>query len=127
MNIFCFYLQIIKNKDEDAVKSIQWLRGKDYEYRAEIEELRETQEKIKQNQVSWMEGLSRPVTRKALFISLGLMFFQQLSGINAVIFYSAKIFEVSIFQIFYVYNEDFKYCEGALHRGPVYVRSELID
>nr|XP_036216339.1 facilitated trehalose transporter Tret1-2 homolog isoform X1 [Bactrocera oleae] len=84
---------IIKNKDEDAVKSIQWLRGKDYEYRAEIEELRETQEKIKQNQVSWMEGLSRPVTRKALFISLGLMFFQQLSGINAVIFYSAKIFE----------------------------------
>ncbi|XP_004530598.1 facilitated trehalose transporter Tret1-2 homolog isoform X2 [Ceratitis capitata] len=84
---------IIKNKDEDAIKSIQWLRGKDYEYKAEVEELRETQEKIKENQVSWMVGLSRPVTRKALFVSLGLMFFQQLCGINAVIFYSAKIFE----------------------------------
>uniref|UniRef100_A0A0A1WTN4 Facilitated trehalose transporter Tret1-2 homolog n=2 Tax=Zeugodacus cucurbitae TaxID=28588 RepID=A0A0A1WTN4_ZEUCU len=84
---------IIKNKDEDAVKSIQWLRGKDYEYKAEIEELRETQEKIKENEVSWLVGLSRPVTRKALFVSLGLMFFQQLCGINAVIFYSAKIFE----------------------------------
>ncbi|CAD7006222.1 unnamed protein product [Ceratitis capitata] len=82
---------IIKNKDEDAIKSIQWLRGKDYEYKAEVEELRETQEKIKENQVSWMVGLSRPVTRKALFVSLGLMFFQQLCGINAVIFYSAKI------------------------------------
>lgn len=88
------------------MKAIQWLRGKDYEYKAEIEELRETQEKIKENQVSWMAGLSRPVTRKALFVSLGLMFFQQLCGINAVIFYSAKIFEVSIFQIIYAGQDD---------------------
>ncbi|XP_067642413.1 facilitated trehalose transporter Tret1-2 homolog isoform X2 [Eurosta solidaginis] len=84
---------VIKNKDEQAIKSIQWLRGKDYEYRAEIEELRDTQKKIKQDQVSWWEGLSRPVSRKALAISLGLMFFQQLCGINAVIFYSAQIFK----------------------------------
>ncbi|XP_054731972.1 facilitated trehalose transporter Tret1-2 homolog isoform X1 [Anastrepha obliqua] len=84
---------ITKNKDENAIESIQWLRGKDYEYKSEIEELRDTQQKIRENQVSWWVGLSRPVSRKALAISLGLMFFQQLCGINAVIFYAAPIFQ----------------------------------
>ena len=32
---------------------------------------------------------------KPLMISMGLMFFQQLSGVNAIIFYTVKIFEKS--------------------------------
>lgn len=36
---------------------------------------------------------TNPTNRAALFISLLLMFFQQFSGINAVIFYTAPIFQ----------------------------------
>jgi len=49
--------------------------------------------------VSWRQSVrtlaSDRATRQALLISLGLMVFQQLSGINAVVFYSGSIFESS--------------------------------
>ncbi|XP_013108729.1 facilitated trehalose transporter Tret1-2 homolog isoform X2 [Stomoxys calcitrans] len=83
---------VSKDKNEGAIKSIQWLRGEEYDYKMEIEELKETERKIKENPVSVGTALMRPVTLKALSISLGLMFFQQLCGINAVIFYSTDIF-----------------------------------
>nr|CAD7197765.1 unnamed protein product [Timema douglasi] len=41
------------------------------------------------------ELLSNPVTRRALTIALGLMMFQQLSGVNAVIFYTGQIFDLA--------------------------------
>lgn len=84
---------VSKNNNESAIKSIQWLRGKDYNYNPELEELKATEEQIKQQSVSMGAALLRPVTLKALAISLGLMFFQQLCGINAVIFYSTDIFK----------------------------------
>lgn len=36
-----------------------------------------------------------PATRRAMLATLGSMFFQQMSGINAVIFYTTTIFEES--------------------------------
>uniref|UniRef100_A0A1A9ZKQ0 Major facilitator superfamily (MFS) profile domain-containing protein n=1 Tax=Glossina pallidipes TaxID=7398 RepID=A0A1A9ZKQ0_GLOPL len=100
MSLVCGVIPLIfgaifvsKSKNESAVKSIQWLRGKDYNYNPELEELKATEEQIKQNSVSVGTALLRPVTLKALAISLGLMFFQQLCGINAVIFYSTDIFK----------------------------------
>lgn len=78
------------------MKSIQWLRGTEYDYRPELEELHQTDHEIRENKVNVLAALARPVTIKALSISLGLMFFQQLSGINAVIFYSEAIFEVRL-------------------------------
>lgn len=83
---------VSKNKIESAVKSIQWLRGSDYDYNAEIDELKAIEKNIKDNPVSIGSSLMLPITLKALTISLGLMFFQQLCGINAVIFYATDIF-----------------------------------
>jgi len=43
-----------------------------------------------------VEAFRTPEAKKGLMVAFGLMFFQQLSGINAVIFYTTSIFEVSI-------------------------------
>lgn len=86
---------ISKGKKEAAAKSLKWLRGDEYDYSHELAELQEQHESEKKNKVSLAAALARRSTIKAIFISLGLMFFQQMSGINAVIFYTSDIFEAA--------------------------------
>lgn len=86
---------ISKGRKEAAAKSLKWLRGSDYDYSAELADLQAQYESEQKNKVSLVAALSRRSTIKAMFISLGLMFFQQMSGINAVIFYTKDIFEAA--------------------------------
>lgn len=86
---------ISKGKKEAAAKSLKWLRGSEYDYSHELAELQAQHEAEKKNKVSIFTALGRRSTKKALFISLGLMFFQQMSGINAVIFFTKKIFDAA--------------------------------
>ncbi|XP_065348675.1 facilitated trehalose transporter Tret1-2 homolog [Cloeon dipterum] len=78
-----------------AEQSLQWLRGGDG---CDVQkELLVMQSSASAADASSMSGASSlvldPATRKALFVSLGLMALQQLSGINAVVFYSGSIFD----------------------------------
>ncbi|ALC44659.1 CG10960 [Drosophila busckii] len=84
---------VYKDRTESAVSSIQWLRGKNYNYAAELDELQQVDRQMRENKVNLLAALGRSVNIKALSISLGLMFFQQVSGINAVIFFSESIFK----------------------------------
>lgn len=86
---------ISKGKKEAAAKSLKWLRGSQYDYSHELAELQAQNEADKKNKVSLAAALSRRSTIKALFISLSLMFFQQMSGINAVIFFTSDIFKAA--------------------------------
>lgn len=86
---------ISKGRKEAAAKSLKWLRGSEYDYSGELADLQAQYESEKKNKVSLMTALSRRSTIKAMFISLGLMFFQQMSGINAVIFFTKDIFEAA--------------------------------
>lgn len=84
---------VSKGRDDEAAKSFKWLRGSEYDYSAELAELQVEHREKQAAKVSIMSALMRKASIKALGISMGLMFFQQMSGINAVIFYSGAIFK----------------------------------
>lgn len=83
------------NKRSEAEKSLRTLRGSSYNINVELNELQNDINKSAQASSSVMELITRKATIKGLIVSLGLMLFQQLSGVNAVIFYSVAIFEAA--------------------------------
>ncbi|XP_045448033.1 facilitated trehalose transporter Tret1-like isoform X2 [Melitaea cinxia] len=87
---------ISKGRVEDAKKALQWLRGKNINIDKEMLEL--THSQAESDLTSSGNAFGQLFTRKylpAILISLCLMLFQQLSGINAVIFYASRIFKMA--------------------------------
>lgn len=82
-----------KGMMEQAQKSLQWLRGKDYDISVEIAEFVAVDKYAKEIKGTIMKKLCKSSSLKALGISIALMLFQQLSGINAIIMYSTGIFK----------------------------------
>ncbi|XP_068626589.1 facilitated trehalose transporter Tret1-like [Battus philenor] len=84
---------VTKRRAEDARKALQWLRGKNVNIEKEMRELTRSQAESDLVRGNQFKQLFTKKYVPAVLISLGLMFFQQLSGINAVIFYASNIFE----------------------------------
>lgn len=97
---------ISKGKTKMSRKSLQWLRGKDTDITDEltmIEKLhQEYLDSERNTSQSIISELLKSKNLRPLLISLGLMLFQQMSGINAVIFYTVQIFQVRIILISYL-------------------------
>lgn len=81
-------------REEEAQKALQWLRGPTTDIRTEMNEIKNTH-LLSTKYATKMKDLLGKAYIKPLMTSLGLMFFQQFSGINAVIFYTVSIFEMS--------------------------------
>lgn len=95
---------ISKGKTKRARKSLQWLRGKNADVNEELAAVEKTHVDSERNaSQSPLIELFKKNNIKPLSISLGLMFFQQMSGINAVIFYTVQIFEVCTFFLYGLY------------------------
>ncbi|XP_029672765.1 facilitated trehalose transporter Tret1-like isoform X2 [Formica exsecta] len=86
---------ISKGKTEMAQKSLQWLRHKNADITEEFSNIVQIHQEAleRSNAQSTVSLLMKKCHFKPLLISLGLMFFQQMSGINAVIFYTVQIFQ----------------------------------
>ncbi|XP_022196367.1 facilitated trehalose transporter Tret1-2 homolog isoform X1 [Nilaparvata lugens] len=84
---------LMKGSSEEAARSFCWLRGFEKETRTEeFDELRNSLQEHENKQGSLIEIVKVPVNRRAFFIANGLLFFQQFSGINVVLFYAQPIF-----------------------------------
>ncbi|VVC32843.1 Hypothetical protein CINCED_3A000285 [Cinara cedri] len=84
---------ISRNKSKKAKKALQWLRGKNADITQEFSEIEKANHVGKNEEMPGYLSLFSKMYSKPLLISMGLMLFQQLSGINAVIFYTVKIFK----------------------------------
>ena len=79
------------------MKALQWLRGKDTDISQELQEIENAHNESEKSASGSTFELFNKSNVRPLLISLGLMFFQQMSGINAVVFYTVMIFKVRNF------------------------------
>ncbi|XP_023310396.1 facilitated trehalose transporter Tret1-like [Anoplophora glabripennis] len=82
---------IRKGKVDKIPKAYKKFRGKDYDPSEEIKTIQEQMASEAESAGFW-ETLKTKAAIKATLICFMLMFYQQLSGINAVIFYAKEIF-----------------------------------
>ncbi|XP_063608383.1 facilitated trehalose transporter Tret1-like [Penaeus indicus] len=83
-----------KGKDKEAQESMRYFRGSDYNIEPEMQMLKQSLDDSKANKASFSD-LKQSYILKPLLISLALMLFQQLSGVNAVLFNLKAIFQES--------------------------------
>lgn len=89
------YFYIMNNNVEEAKKSLMWLRGEENNFMQELIEIQIEHEIITQNRSTFISALRKAATKRGLMITLILLFLTQLSGINAVIFYTDWIFKAA--------------------------------
>lgn len=87
-----YYAQ--KGQKADAINALKYLRGQSAEGVAdEMAEIQASVEEAQRNKGSFVDIFRNKGNLKALIISAGLITFQQLSGINVVLFNSQSIFK----------------------------------
>ncbi|CAG0889699.1 unnamed protein product [Cyprideis torosa] len=82
-----------KGRERRAEKALDWLRGPFHDVQQELKEVQMNVMATRAEKASFSDLFTDNSARQPLLLSLGLMLFQQLSGINAVIFYTESIFE----------------------------------
>ncbi|XP_045028718.1 facilitated trehalose transporter Tret1 [Daphnia magna] len=80
--------------EDEGRQALQQLRGKNTNVDAEMRRMKEHHEKTDSGKgsVRFADLMTAPVL-KPFGISLGIMFFQQATGINAMVFYTVSIFQ----------------------------------
>ena len=87
------YYLVSRGRDERALRSLRWLRGSNYNVRAELEQMKKTnREESEIGSITLADLFTKPAYYKPFIYVMLLMFFQQFSGINVVIFYTQVIF-----------------------------------
>ncbi|XP_046897047.1 solute carrier family 2, facilitated glucose transporter member 1-like [Hypomesus transpacificus] len=87
------FLLINRNEENKAKSVLKKLRGTD-EVSADMHEMKEeSRQMMREKKVTIAELFRSPLYRQPIFIAIMLQLSQQLSGINAIFYYSTRIFE----------------------------------
>jgi sugar porter (SP) family MFS transporter len=81
-----------KGRVDAARKSLEYFRGRHYNLDEELLRIADDIKEANTNKAKLSDLFSCRATLNGLIVSLGLMVFQQMSGINAVLFYTGNIF-----------------------------------
>lgn len=84
-------------REKEFEMSLQLLRGKEYDISHEATEIRNYVEELERLPKASMVDLFQRKYIHSVIVGVGLMVFQQLAGINAVIFYASEIFKTAGF------------------------------
>lgn len=84
-----------KGQHEKAKAALKQLRGRENNVDKELSELIRVHEESMNNSSSSFFDVFKTENISVVSILIGLMFFQQMSGINALMFYTVKIFKES--------------------------------
>ena len=85
---------LMKNRKPEAIKALSRLRDPHTNVNEECREIEESSGP--EESVSFSEMLKRRELFQPLILVIAIMIFQQLSGINAVMFYTVSIFESAV-------------------------------
>lgn len=89
------YWLLARGKEGRAYMTARWLRGPKADVGKEIMEIKDSLEKMERMSI---QEFVKPSLLRPFAISLTLHFFQQSTGVNAVMFYCATIFHKAGFQ-----------------------------
>lgn len=104
--LICFALQpespvflVKKEKIDKAEKALKRLRNEDDNIADEMKQLQTNAAKENEMKGKCKETMSHKATKKATFICMMLMVFQQFTGINAIMFYTETIFSCANIEV----------------------------
>ncbi|KAJ8977240.1 hypothetical protein NQ317_003815 [Molorchus minor] len=86
---------IENNKMEKAEKTLKTFRGSNYDVSRELKTIQKEMEKLHQKTVTIRTIVTNKGNLRAIISVLGVLAFQQLSGINAMVFYTTNIFHAA--------------------------------
>lgn len=89
------YFHMLKKNLSGAKDSMTWYRGSNYDSQPELLEIQRNIDRDETEKIPCLQAFQTKAAKRGLLIGLGVMFFQQFSGCNAVIFYTKSIFQVN--------------------------------
>lgn len=121
------YLLLMKNKEEEAAKSLAWLYGEDKisGIQEELKEIKETIEEDMRTKGTWWDLLKTPGERKALIILQAALVAKYMSGYLGIVSYATQTFTAKGDSA--LNGDQWAILMGVIISFPVFIGAALVE